>query len=314
MSNERSYKDSGPHARKRQFLEERISNIDTNNPGKLKEVALNRVKAISSMRELIRTRRYSGEKIDWEHLGPTSVNYMNMKGIAECCGRITGIEFGLSPSNIPRFFLATSNGGVWYTEDNGWHWTPLMDNIDTVPTTRHSNSLACGAISTNPSNQKEILVGTGEGNRFIKGDKAVAADGLSYHGIGPVRGYYNDSGDMIWDQEDSDLAGHAFFELAWDPNDSNRVIGATTNGLYLRRKNKNTFSWVVLPVGDSTNHLTLHSFHETHYYPSSHQIASTNKVFVLKILSRLKLLSPAPFEDCQKANKQAFPNNMAQPE
>jgi hypothetical protein len=114
-----------------------------------------------------------------------------------------------------------------------------MDAFDLDPTSLASDSLACGAIAIDQANPDRVYVGTGEGDyAFISADGKVSGSG-AYFGVGPIR---SDDGGRNWigaDQEriapgSQPLAGAAFYALAVDPGNPERVVAATTNGLYRR--------------------------------------------------------------------------------
>ena len=136
-------------------------------------------------------------------------------------GRVLGIAVA---SGGDRVYAATSNGGVWRSDDAGVSWRSLMDAWDLNPTTAASDSLSCGAYRDRPRNADRIFVGTGDGD-----------EGL-FLGVGPVVSF---DGGTNWATEpvasgSPQLAGSAFFALAVDPGNTDRVVGATMQGLYRR--------------------------------------------------------------------------------
>lgn len=146
-----------------------------------------------------------------------------------------------------RMWVATANGGAWYSDDHGNSWRAAMEADQFDPGDPHklnTDALACGAIAVCPADQKTIIVGSGEGNRYFKDEDALAFTGLSYFGMGPVRGDYN-SGKLQWTLETASpsLVGEAFFQLAWAPDNETLVIGATSQGLYIRQKKGSDFVW-----------------------------------------------------------------------
>jgi photosystem II stability/assembly factor-like uncharacterized protein len=68
-------------------------------------------------------------------------------------GRSTGVA-GIS-EDINTYYMGTSAGGVWKTEDAGTTWTPLWDKFPEA-------SPSVGAIVVAPSNPNIVYVGTGE--------------------------------------------------------------------------------------------------------------------------------------------------------
>jgi hypothetical protein len=114
-----------------------------------------------------------------------------------------------------------------------------MDNVALSPTFVDADSLACGAIAINPAGPDRIYVGTGEGEsaRFFFNSFGPLGVVYSYAGVGVLR---NDAGgDGPWVTEpvkagSPTLLGQAFYALAVDPVDAERVVGATTAGIYRR--------------------------------------------------------------------------------
>lgn len=190
---------------------------------------------------------------NWVPIGPSVV----LKGQAATkpatSGRVIGIA--VAPDGR-RIYAASANGGVWRSEDEGKSWRSLMDAWDLDPTTEKSDSLACGAIALVPgdtADKDRIYVGTGEGQ------------GGAYFGIGPI---VSTDGGRSWAVEPSypTLAGSAFYALAVDPDDPDRVVGATKQGVYRREQDGNgSFHWVRKPLPGAQ-------------YPSGAQYSSTSVV------------------------------------
>ena len=139
-----------------------------------------------------------------------------------------------------------------------------MEAFDLDPTTRSSDSLACGAIAIDLYNPDRIYVGTGEGQSG------------AYFGVGPIVSY---DGGLNWNTEQTSpdspqLAGSAFYALAVDPLDSNKVIAATRQGLY-RREPTGTggFHWVKKNIGLSSvfnSVVVAHSEDQITFYAAKH--------------------------------------------
>jgi hypothetical protein len=171
---------------------------------------------------------------NWVPIGPSVLRRGQPAGRPAISGRAGGIAVG-GPRN-QRVYVATADGGVWRSDDAGAHWYSTMDNFDRDPTTLSVTSLACGAIAIDELNPDRVYVGTGEGDT----DSLFAVRRLaalpSYRGIGPLR---SDDGGANWLPEPTasgspTLEGAAFYQLAVDPGDRERVVAATTNGLYRR--------------------------------------------------------------------------------
>ena len=189
------------------------------------------------------------EKSNWVPIGPSAVRKGQVEGGSLVSGRIKGFAVAQGGQ---RVFAATANGGVWQSLDGGENWRSLMDDFDQLPSetallnvvpnaiafdNNGVDSLACGAIELwdgPTASQDHLFIGTGEGPGNI--DK--------YFGIGPVVSL---DGGQTWQRETvvgaaDELVGQGFFQLAKDLFDStrNRVLAATTNGIY-RRKDDRTW-------------------------------------------------------------------------
>ncbi|WP_019501265.1 PQQ-binding-like beta-propeller repeat protein [Pseudanabaena sp. PCC 6802] len=179
---------------------------------------------------------------NWIPIGP-SVLRQGQGGVKPATsGRTPAIA--VAPGGT-RIYIGAANGGVWYSEDTGQTWRSLMDAFDLNPTQTASDSLACGAIALVPgttSSQDRLYVGSGEGA------------GGAYFGVGPL---ISTDGGINWSTESAnpDLAGSAFYALAVDPGDAERVIAATRRGVYRREPNSSGgVHWMrkTLPSAGST--------------------------------------------------------------
>ncbi len=169
---------------------------------------------------------------NWIPIGPSVVRKGQASNRPAVSGRVTGIALAALAGGT-RVYLASANGGVWRSDDNGLNWISTMDAWDLNPTTETSDSLACGAVAISPTNPDRVYVGSGEGGAG------------AYYGVGPIR---SDDGGVNWFTEptapDSPaLAGSSFYQLAVDPADPERVIGATESGLYRREPAGGSFHW-----------------------------------------------------------------------
>jgi hypothetical protein len=190
-----------------------------------------------------RTRRKDGPSIapgppdpaqpsNWIPIGPSVVRRGQAVGNPAVSGRTADVA--IAPGGT-RVYAATANGGVWRSDDGGTHWRSLLDNWDLDPTTPGVDSQACGAIAIDPLGPDRVYVGTGEGEAaiFFGGVFGVV---FSYAGVGPLR---TDDGGTTWINEpvaagSPSLNGQAFYNLVLDPADRERVVAATTAGIYRR--------------------------------------------------------------------------------
>lgn len=171
---------------------------------------------------------------NWAPLGPSVVQNGQAHGLPPVAGRIAGISVAPGGQTI---YAASANGGVFRSDDGGVSWASLMDAFDVDPIHFASTSLACGAIAIDPNDPDRIYVGTGEGDTHMLFSRRLTNALPAYRGIGPIR---SDDGGQSWirepEQDGSPLAGEAFFALAVDPRDREHVVGATTAGLFQRRR------------------------------------------------------------------------------
>ena len=173
-----------------------------------------------------------GEK-NWLPLGPSVVLNGQARGLPPVGGRVAGIAVAAGGQIV---YAASANGGVFRSDDGGTSWRSLMDAFDVDPTQFASTSLACGAIAIDQDDPQRVYVGTGEGDTYAIFNGRIINALPAYRGIGPIR---SDDAGTTWITEESaagspSLAGKAFFALAVDPADRERVLGATSEGLYLR--------------------------------------------------------------------------------
>ena len=170
---------------------------------------------------------------NWTPLGPSVVLHGQAAGEPPVAGRVSGIA--VAPGGN-RIYAASANGGVFRSDDGGMSWRALMDAFDLDPTQFATTSLACGAIAIDPRDPNRVYVGTGEGDTYALFNQRLSGALPAYRGIGPIR---SDDGGTTWRSEPTapdspSLAGAAFFALAVDPTNRERVLGATTEGLYER--------------------------------------------------------------------------------
>ena len=79
-------------------------------------------------------------------------------------GRISDVE--VDPNNPSIWYVATSSGNLWKTENRGNTWTPIFEDY---------GSFSLGAIVVDPKDSNVVWLGTGENNN----QRSVAfGDGL----------------------------------------------------------------------------------------------------------------------------------------
>ena len=80
--------------------------------------------------------------LSWRNIGPAITS-----------GRISDIA--VNPNNPFEYYVATSSGGVWKTDNSGVSYTPLFDK---------EGSYSIGCVTLDPTNPNIIWIGTGENN------------------------------------------------------------------------------------------------------------------------------------------------------
>ncbi|MDP9187060.1 MAG: glycosyl hydrolase, partial [Verrucomicrobiota bacterium] len=74
-------------------------------------------------------------------------------GSAAMSGRISAIAGTREPSGKITLFVGAASGGVWKSDDGGTRYRPVFDE---------QSVQSIGAIAIDPSNSKNVWVGTGE--------------------------------------------------------------------------------------------------------------------------------------------------------
>ncbi|MBR9913655.1 MAG: glycosyl hydrolase [Algicola sp.] len=135
------------------------------------------------------------KNVAFENIGPTVMS-----------GRVT--DLAVNPDNPTEFYVGYASGGVWYTNNNGTTFEPILDN---------SNTQNVGDIAVDWKNGT-IWVGTGENN----------SSRSSYAGIGILKS--TDQG-KTWENmglKDS----HHIGRILINPNNPDEVVVGVTGHLY----------------------------------------------------------------------------------
>ena len=130
-------------------------------------------------------------------------------------GRI--VDLAVNPDNPTEFYAAYATGGVWYTNNNGTSFTPIMDSAPT---------LNCGAIAVDWIS-KTIWVGTGE----------VNASRSSYAGVGVLKSVDNGKTWINIGLADS----HHISRIWFNPNNTNELIVGAVGHLYTPNSERGVF-------------------------------------------------------------------------
>lgn len=128
-------------------------------------------------------------------------------GPALMSGRVS--DFAFYKGNPQKFFVATSSGNLWKTNNNGTTWAPVFDG---------EGSYAIGVVELDPSNENTVWVGTGENNA----QRSVAnGDGV----------YKSIDGGKSWTNMGLKDSGH-ISQIWINPNNSDHVIVAAQGPLW----------------------------------------------------------------------------------
>ncbi|MBR9921918.1 MAG: glycosyl hydrolase [Bacteroidetes bacterium] len=128
-------------------------------------------------------------------------------GPALTSGRISDVA--VHPDNRAIYYVATSSGGVWKTENAGTTYEPIFDG---------QGSYSIGCITMDPNNPNVIWVGTGENNN----QRSVAyGDGI----------YKSEDGGASWTHMGLKESEH-IGRIIVDPRDSRTVYVAAIGPLW----------------------------------------------------------------------------------
>jgi len=148
-------------------------------------------------------QQLSGET--WEPVGPSSMSMTDWI-MGKVAGRITAVA--PVPGNEDTVYIGSAAGGVWKTTNAGVSWTPIFDQVGTLP---------IGAVTLDPANSSSVWVGTGDKN---------ASGGCSgYFGMGV---FLSDDAGATWSARNGTGATAMPLSIvnavAVQPTDSNVIL------------------------------------------------------------------------------------------
>ena len=154
-------------------------------------------------------------------------------------GRV--VDVAVNPKNTTEFYVAYASGGLWYTQNNGTSFLPVMDNAATIN---------CGAVTVD-WNSGTLWVGTGE----------INASRSSYAGVGVLTS--SDKG-KTWKNLGL-IDSHHISKIWVNPSNLNEIVVAALGHLYTTNKERGIFkssdggkSWQqTLYVADDTGIVDL---------------------------------------------------------
>ena len=130
-------------------------------------------------------------------------------------GRV--VDLAVNPKNPTEFYVAYASGGLWYTQNNGTSFSPVMDNATTIN---------CGAVTVD-WNLGTLWVGTGE----------INASRSSYAGVGVLKS--SDKG-KTW--ENLGLTDSHHISRIWvNPSNVNEIVVAALGHLYTTNKERGIY-------------------------------------------------------------------------
>lgn len=143
-------------------------------------------------------------QVEAKNIGPTIMS-----------GRV--VDLAVNPKNPTEFYVAYATGGLWYTNNNGTSFSPVMDSAETVN---------CGSVTVD-WNSGTIWVGTGE----------VNASRSSYAGVGVLKS--SDKG-KTW--ENFGLKDSHHISRIWvNPSNLNEIVVAAVGHLYTTNKERGIY-------------------------------------------------------------------------
>ncbi len=157
---------------------------------------------IREFNKALAASKSSGATLNWVERGPGNVG-----------GRTRPILVDPDDPDMHTWFVGTAGGGLWWTQNRGYAWGYLTDNLP---------GLAVTTIAMAESNHDILYIGTGEGFGNL--------DGVGGSGI--FKSY--DRG-QSWEHllsTASDTLFRYVNRLAVDPTDANVVVAATNEGIY----------------------------------------------------------------------------------
>lgn len=143
-----------------------------------------------------------------------NVNFTNI-GPTVMSGRVADVS--VNPENPTEFYVGYASGGLWYTNNNGTTFTPVLDNSPT-------QNIGDIAVDWNSGT---IWVGTGEKN----------SSRSSYAGIGMLKS--SDKG-KTW-MNVGLLDSHHISRILINPNNTNEVVVGVIGHLYSSNEERGVF-------------------------------------------------------------------------
>lgn len=143
-------------------------------------------------------------------------------GPALTSGRIS--DFAVNPNRPKEYFVATSSGGVWKTNNAGTTFKPIFDS---------QGSYSIGCVTLDPNNSSVVWVGTGENNNqrsVAYGDGVYKSEdgGKSWKNMGLKNSEH--IGSILVDPRNSDVIYVAAIGPLWSKGGDRGLYKSTDGG------------------------------------------------------------------------------------
>lgn len=155
--------------------------------------------------------------VDWQSIGPAPIVIPNNFGVigqlpGPNAGAIYDIAIDPTGSSDERVFIVANNGGIWKTENAGYTWTPITDDLGIS---------SFSTIVVNPFSAQDLYAGTGDYRTNILSN-SVQAEGV----------YHFDIEEESWSRMEGQdqLLNKSVIKIV--PISTNEILIGTTQGLY----------------------------------------------------------------------------------
>lgn len=176
---------------------------------------LSRQQLWDAWQSINQNRSSQSDDSNWVTVGPLS--HTNTGSWSSGQGRLNAME--VDPSNPNIWYVGAPSGGIWKSIDAGTSWTPLSDQLPQI---------GVSGIAIDPTNSDVLYIATGDddaGDSFSVGVMKSTDGGLTWNTTGLNPG--NSPGSMN--------------EIFIDPNDSETLWVATSNGIFKTTNGGNTW-------------------------------------------------------------------------
>jgi photosystem II stability/assembly factor-like uncharacterized protein len=232
----------------------------------------------------------------WQSLGPNLEANEILPGI----GRVNCVEF--HPTNPDIMWAGTPAGGIWKTTNGGESWFALADDLPV---------LGVSSIAVNPNDPDVIYIATGDRDRA----SSLSSFGARLQGDSKSIGLLKSiDGGSAWinilsaeQGEDVHLS-----EVLIDPNNSNRIIAATSSGIFVSTDAGS--SWELPQLGDFID-IEFHPTNSSIIYATTlgNYYLSESSQFFMSSNSGVSFAQPSTFSGysrIQIATSAANPNGI----